>query len=239
MGLYAEFNINDFMYPTELGYGVIADYSAGTQAFIDTFVSQARSMVPVRTGNLMASISGDGGGDGGMLYTDCEYAQYVEYGTWRNPAQPYFEMALESAVDVASAIWDRELHSGLSRVMSSAHSEAEDIRQSWRQEGQDLQRQMYREAQEVFNEMMAEAEAMYEEMLAEGGDEVAAYNTYRSYVQLAYDTKRSIEEEGDALRDYMYMMGDMMAELLIASWELITGVMEMLPYPYAPETMII
>lgn len=239
MGLYAEFYTDDFGYPVDLGYGITADYSAGCQAFVDTFVSEARAMVPVRTGNLMSSISGNGGGNGGMVYADCEYAQYVEYGTWKMPAQPYFESALESAISVASTIWDQELQSGLSQVMAEAHNEAEEINQEYRHEGDDLRREMYQIALEIFEEMMQEAEDIRDEMLAEGGNEDAAEATYWNYVRLAHEVREANEAEADATRDFYYMLGEMMAMLWIAMWEMITAVLEMMPFPYAPLAMII
>ena len=173
MGLYAEFNTYDFGYPVELGYGITADYSAGCHAFVDTFVSEARGMVPVRTGNLMASITGVDGGNGGMLYTDCEYAQYVEYGTWRNPAQPYFESALDSALNVASAIWDRELQSGLDHVMAEAHMEGVEIRQQWRHEGEEMRREMYQLAHQLYEESLEWGREECARMEAEGSSEDA------------------------------------------------------------------
>lgn len=239
MGLYAEFNTDDFGYPVELGYGITADYSAGCHAFVDTFVSEARGMVPVRTGNLMASISGADGGNGGMLYADCEYAQYVEYGTWRNPAQPYFESALDSALSVASELWDRELQSGLDHVMTEANHEADEINHEYRQEGDDIRREMYQIALEIFEEMMQEAEDIRDEMLAEGGNEDAAEATYWNYVRMAHQVRDENEAAADETRDMYYAMGEMMAMLWVATWEIMTAVMEMMPHPYVPETMII
>lgn len=239
MGLYAEFNTDDFAYPVELGYGITADYSAGCRAFIDTFVSEARGMVPVRTGNLMASITGEDESNGGVLYTDCEYAQYVEYGTWRTPAQPYFESALDKALSEASELWDRELQSGLDHVMTEANHEADEMNQALRDEGEDIRREMYQIAAEVFEEMMQEAADIRDEMLAEGSKEEAAEATYWNYVRLAYEIRELNEAEADAMRDYYYLLGEITAMVWIATWEIITAIMEMMPAPYVPETMII
>lgn len=239
MGLYVEFNTDDFAYPVELGYGITADYSAGCRAFVDKFVSEARAMVPVRTGNLMSSISGVDNGNSGMVYTDCEYAQYVEYGTWRNPAQPYFDSAVENALDVASSIWDQELHSGLSHVMTEANHEADEINHECRQEGDDIRREMYRFAAETFEEMMQEAADIRDEMLAEGSAEEAAENAYWNYVRFAHQVRDQIEAAAEEARDMYYAMGEMMAMLWVAMWEIMTSVLEMMPRPYTPETLII
>lgn len=108
MGLYASFDIVDdfgFIEATE-EYGIVPDYSEGCEAFVETFLSVARELVPVDTGFLRSSISAD---TDGFSFCECEafaeYAQYVEYGTWKMRAQPYFEPALEEALAVAEPYW--------------------------------------------------------------------------------------------------------------------------------------
>jgi len=79
-----------------------------TDALADEVVGLARAYVPVDTGNLQASIQkGEGG-----VYSDVEYAPFVEYGTSDTPAQPFMRPAADSANDsralsVAKAIMDR------------------------------------------------------------------------------------------------------------------------------------
>lgn len=108
MGLYASFDIVDdfgFIEATE-EYGIVPDYSEGCEAFVETFLSVARELVPVDTGFLRSSISAD---TDGFSFCECEafaeYAQYVEYGTWKMRAQPYFEPALEMALATAEPYW--------------------------------------------------------------------------------------------------------------------------------------
>ena len=108
MGLYASFDIVDdfgFIEATK-EYGIIPDYSEGCEAFVETFLSVARELVPVDTGFLRSSISAD---TDGFSFCECEafaeYAQYVEYGTWKMRAQPYFEPALEMALATAEPYW--------------------------------------------------------------------------------------------------------------------------------------
>lgn len=84
------------------------DYSEGDQIFIDTFLSVAYNLVPVDTGFLMSSIHCDTDGDGTFYgEASADYAQYVEYGTYKMEAQPYFVPALAAAMDAALPYWRR------------------------------------------------------------------------------------------------------------------------------------
>jgi hypothetical protein len=51
--------------------------------------------------------------------------------------------------------------------------------------------------------------------------------------------KRETEELGDMMRDTMYMIGEISAELIIVTWEMITGILESTPFPHVPEMMIV
>ena len=109
MGLYAEFSIeNDWGFSHHLeasipGYPefgeitVDLNYSPACNVFINTFMDQALSFVPVDTGFLESTI--EAGADGDMCWAEAwaDYAQYVEYGTSKMSAQPFFEDALETA----------------------------------------------------------------------------------------------------------------------------------------------
>lgn len=114
MGLMVDFDPFTFGYPaivekeiskvgedgTELyGYGVAeVDYSLACQVFVETFISIARELVPVDTGYLRSTIDASTDGWNCSAVASAEYAEYVEYGTWRMRAQPYFEPALEEAM---------------------------------------------------------------------------------------------------------------------------------------------
>lgn len=108
MGLLAEFDvIADFGYPSSTEeMGIIPDYSVGCQSFVDTFLRVARELVPVDTGYLRSTLTAYCNDTYCRAETICEYAQYPEYGTWCQRAQPYFTPALEEALAVASAEWD-------------------------------------------------------------------------------------------------------------------------------------
>ena len=209
MGLYVDINAYDFGFTPFLPMGVIADYSTGNNILLDTFVSQARANVPVRTGNLMASITGDIGEDGTCsLYTDCEYAQYVEYGTWKAPAQPFFEDAVEEAVQRASQSWHQTLTDGLNQGIRLAQLDAQEAKASIRQLGEEMRREYYRIALEVFKQLCEEADRMYEEMILEGGNPDAAQASRDSLIRLAYEIKKEIEDTGDEVRKMFFKQAD-------------------------------
>lgn len=118
MGLYAEFSItNDWGFPSQIKakvpyYGekiVDLDYFPACEVFINTFMDLATSYVPVDTGFLESTIEADTDGDTCWAEAWADYAQYVEYGTSKMSAQPFFEEALETAcIDaffVVSAIY--------------------------------------------------------------------------------------------------------------------------------------
>lgn len=73
------------------------DYSPITETFSTTVAEIARSMCPVSTGNLQASISASGG----TITVGADYAQYVEYGTWKSPAQPFLTPAVQAGAMMA------------------------------------------------------------------------------------------------------------------------------------------
>lgn len=109
MGLFVEFDvIDDFGYldMTE-EYAIIPDYSEGCMVFADTFLSIARQLVPVDTGYLRSTLTAEGDDTYCCAETDCDYAQYPEFGTWCQAEQPYFRPALEQAIMAAQPYWDR------------------------------------------------------------------------------------------------------------------------------------
>ena len=74
------------------------DYSDALIAFVDTFLDVAIDLVPVDTGYLQSTIYAETDEEfTADCYADAEYAQYPEYGTWCQDAQPYFRPAVEEA----------------------------------------------------------------------------------------------------------------------------------------------
>ena len=54
----------------------------------------AKQFCPVDTGNLRASISTKMENNKGIVYTNVDYAPYVEYGTVKQSAQPFMQKAV-------------------------------------------------------------------------------------------------------------------------------------------------
>lgn len=106
MGLHAAIDISaDWGFPTVTPYyGIPVDYSAAISAFCDTFMSKSTELVPVDTGYLRSTINASGSGTLITADVDAEYAEYVEYGTWKMSAQPYFEPAFAEASQVAYSV---------------------------------------------------------------------------------------------------------------------------------------
>ena len=74
--------------------------SAVADAFSEAFMENARSLVPVRTGYLQSTIDCHAGSEV-ECFAGADYAQYVEYGTSKMSAQPYFEPAIEAGLEAA------------------------------------------------------------------------------------------------------------------------------------------
>jgi HK97 gp10 family phage protein len=60
---------------------------------VDEVWTQARNEVPFLTGDLQASIDKKLNGNSGVVWTDLRYAQYVEYGTYKDQPQPFMTPA--------------------------------------------------------------------------------------------------------------------------------------------------
>lgn len=77
------------------------DYSNALDLACAKFEEVVHQLVPVDTGYLSSSISA--GHDGRSIvffYAKADYAQYVEFGTWKMPAQEYFRPAIEEALNI-------------------------------------------------------------------------------------------------------------------------------------------
>ena len=131
MGLYCKINLeSDWGLPNrtpELGLPI--DYTEAINVFSDTFMRLSQEMVPVDTGFLKSSLKSFGDGMTIEAEATADYAQYVEYGTWCCPAQPYFNPAVESASDaafgVAKQIYDRAMEQEAEIVRQQLIAEAQ------------------------------------------------------------------------------------------------------------------
>lgn len=61
-------------------------------------VGKAKSRVPVKTGDLRRSIGVDGNKQNIIIKADMNYAGYVEFGTQRQKAKPYFYNSIREGV---------------------------------------------------------------------------------------------------------------------------------------------
>lgn len=114
MGLRATFHMEDLgfdLYTSELSIPI--DYGEGCDVFAETFLDVSTKLVPVDTGYLLSTLAAYSTDDGCICETECEYAQYVEYGTCYMSAQPYFEPAIEAALDAAVPIWQEAVEEAL------------------------------------------------------------------------------------------------------------------------------
>lgn len=107
MGLRARFSvIDDLGYPAQTPeLGLPVDYSEGCEVFADAWLDAATDLVPVDTGFLQSTLDAEADDEGCTCETLCDYSQYVEYGTIKMEAQPYFEPALDIALEEATPIW--------------------------------------------------------------------------------------------------------------------------------------
>ena len=105
MGLRANINAMDQGFPMTADVGDISipvDYSEAAEVFKAMFLDVARELVPVRTGYLKSTIAAEiGEASIGEVTAEAsaDYAQYVEFGTYRQMAQPYFIPAIEAALE--------------------------------------------------------------------------------------------------------------------------------------------
>lgn len=121
----------DLNYPSATpSLGLYIDYSDGCDAFLDTFFDIAYDLCPVDTGELISSIDGSTDGERVEVFADADYAQYVEYGTSKMEAQPYFRPALAAALATANQDWQNAVDEAMEEeaqiLAESEESEEED-----------------------------------------------------------------------------------------------------------------
>lgn len=103
MGLYARITPEDLGFEREiiedsLDLSVPVEYEEAMEIAAEIFITEAQKLVPIDTGYLCSTIDAGVEDDAVYFEATAEYAQYVEYGTWCQKAQPYFAPALEIAV---------------------------------------------------------------------------------------------------------------------------------------------
>lgn len=89
----------------ELQESINEGITRGVSEAGEIVVTEAKANCPVDTGNLRASINKQVSGNTCTVGTNCEYAGYVEFGTYKMAAQPYLVPALLNNVDaIVSAV---------------------------------------------------------------------------------------------------------------------------------------
>lgn len=105
MGLRAHIDLHDWGFPDETPILMLPIEYPGVGELFGTMAQEmAAGQCPVDTGYLQSSIRGSGGDTDGEVEASAEYAQYVEYGTWKMAAQPYFTSAVEQGAVMAFTI---------------------------------------------------------------------------------------------------------------------------------------
>lgn len=89
------------------------------QKTADDIVKDAQERAPVRSGDLKRSIERQGAGSESTVIAGVPYAVFVEYGTSRMGAQPFFWPALEANRPVYLAAW-RAILAGTGQRSGSA-----------------------------------------------------------------------------------------------------------------------
>lgn len=80
---------------------------------VEQTTKTAKSLAPVDTGNLRDSIEGTVRGSTGEVGTDLEYAQYVEFGTYKDEPEPF----IAPAADEANATLSVEAEAAVARAL--------------------------------------------------------------------------------------------------------------------------
>ena len=129
MGLLAEFDIiADFGFKTETPtVGIPIYYDDGMEEFETVFMDTIEELCPVDTGFLHDSIQVETTDTTVKVWTDCEYAQYVEYGTWKQDPQPYFEPPVAAALNAATHIWNDAMEEALEEEAEELEEQREGV----------------------------------------------------------------------------------------------------------------
>ena len=135
MGLYVEFDISDYGYVSEVQGDIadmfpiyaVMDFAPACEAFVKTFIEEAQRLVPVDTGYLRSTINATTDGFHCSAEATAEYAEYVEYGTFRMEAQPYFTPALEKAMGVFTKIADDIVNQTEEKIVKQVMAQAENM----------------------------------------------------------------------------------------------------------------
>ncbi len=169
MGLRCEVFLEDLGLPMATPiYQIEPFYGVGFEVFCDTFMEVSTAYCPVDTGYLRSTLTANTDGFAwAECYTDCEYAQYQEYGTWCMPAQPYFEPAIAEAFMAAVPLWQQ--------AWQDALDEEQELLQMEKEAYQELQHDMEENEQDLRDEL---ADIYAAQAEAENAEEAGVYNLF-------------------------------------------------------------
>lgn len=85
------------------------------EEYANIMYSTMRSVVPVRTGYLKSTIGKSSSTTEIMVYVDAEYAGYVNFGTSRQRAQPYFTNTVQQFTPEFEKAFDAETGKAISK----------------------------------------------------------------------------------------------------------------------------
>ena len=133
MGLYVEFDVSDYGYVSQVQGDIadmfpvfaVMDFAPACEAFVKTFIEEAQRLVPVDTGYLRSTINATTDGFHCSAEATAEYAEYVEYGTFRMREQPYFTPALEKAMGVFIKMADEIVNQTKQKIVEQVMAQAE------------------------------------------------------------------------------------------------------------------
>lgn len=95
MGLEVALNFDEWNFPTKTPtLKSEINYDGVGEIFATVAEEAARSQCPVDTGFLLSTIDSYFGGIDATMVASAEYAQYVEYGTWKMGAREFFTPAV-------------------------------------------------------------------------------------------------------------------------------------------------
>src|SRR5262245_28885365 len=80
---------------TQLAGTIEKTIASEIKKIVDDGVTEMKSLAPVDTGYLRSSISGNATNDGGEFRATAEYATFVDQGTSKMSAQPFFTPVIE------------------------------------------------------------------------------------------------------------------------------------------------
>lgn len=103
----------------QLAAEVKSQGEALVQKSADNIVNGAQDRAPVRTSRLRDGIKREGSGMEAKVTSEAPYSTYVEYGTSRMSAQPFFWPALEAERPIYLAAW-RAILAGTGQRAGSA-----------------------------------------------------------------------------------------------------------------------